>query len=107
MMTRMARSIGTGVRLGLLAGLWVLTAELLYRRLLILHAPPLDGDIGILYCLVFGVFGLLAGLVAAIVRREGGAPVIAAALGAVVTMVMLGLRLHDLADVTFSLPIDG
>ena len=107
MMTRIARSIGTGVRLGLLAGLWVLTAELLYRRLLILHAPPLDGNVGVLYCLVFGVFGLLAGLVGAIMRRDGGAPVVAAALGAVVTLIMLGLRLHDLADATFSLPIDG
>jgi len=105
MMKTTLRTIGTGLKLALLAAASVLALELVYAHA-VLDAPVrLEASIVALYAAVFALVGLAAGLAAAVFRRPAA---VAPLAGAALTLLVLALRLHDLADVwTPSVTIDG
>ena len=104
-MTRIA-TVVSGLTYGLLTCLWVLATELVYSRAVLVAPVRLELSLLVLYLAVFGVVGLGAGLVCALLPRRGaGGPALLVA--GVLTFLLLSLRLHDLADAGPGLAIDG
>src|SRR3989442_7712254 len=105
MMKTTLRTIWTALQLALLAAASVLATELVYAHAVLDSPVRLEASIVGLYAAVFGVMGLGAGLASAVLRRPGAASLL---VGAGMTLLVLALRLHDLADLwTASATIDG
>jgi arylsulfatase len=99
-------SLLAGLRLGLLACLWALAVELLYGRALLSSPVSFEPSLLALYLLVFGGVGLAGGVAGAVLRRLGhGVP--ALVVGALLTFLLVGMRLHDLSDHGIDLRLDG
>jgi arylsulfatase A-like enzyme len=106
MMTRSAGSITSGIKLGMLAGLWVLATELVYSRVLLPYPVRVEGQLLLFYGLVFAAIGLMAGI-ASLPLPQLGSGLPAAIVGGILTVLMLGLRLHDLSDTGIGQPMDA
>jgi arylsulfatase A-like enzyme len=105
-MTKILRPLLDGLRLGLLAALCVLAAEVVYAHAFLPFDLHFDTGLVLLYVGIFTTAGLGAGVLGAILQPVGvGVP--AAVLGAGLTALLLALRLHDLADTGPSVEIDG
>ena len=105
-MTKFFRPLLAGLGLGLLTAVWVLASELAYARAFLPSPVRLDADLITLYGLLFAVLGLGSGVIGLLLMRLGRG-VTAAALGAMLAVLLLALRIHDLGDVDVSLPLDG
>ena len=99
------RTIWSALQLAILAAASVLATELVYAHA-VLNAPVrLETSIVVLYAVVFGVTGLGAGVVSALLRRPAAVPLL---IGAAMTFLVLALRLHDLVDMWIAtVTIDG
>src|SRR3989442_1688153 len=105
MMKTTLRTIWTALQLARLAAASVLATELVYAHAVLDSPVRLEASIVGLYAAVFGAMGLGAGLASAVLRRPGAASLL---VGAGMTLLVLALRLHDLADLwTASATIDG
>ncbi len=103
---RSLRSLANGVRFGMLAGLWVVATELAYSHALLPYPVRLNGQLVVLYLLVFAVLGLLAGGIGMLAPRSGAA-LPATLVGALLTVFILALRFHDLTDTGIGEPMDA
>ena len=105
MMKTTLRTIWGALQLALLAAVSVLATELVYAHAILDSPVRLEPSIVGLYAAVFGLMGLGAGIASALLRRPGATSLL---LGAGMTLLVLALRLHDLADLwTASVTIDG
>ncbi len=105
-MTRSLRIILSGSTYGILASLWVLATDLVYSRTVLPYPVHLDLHLLGFYALVFGTVGLLAGLGALVApRRAAWLP--ATLVGALLVVLLLALRLHDLNDTPIGQPMDA
>lgn len=102
----MAMCMLMGMRLGLIAGLWILAVEFAYSHFMLPYPIRFDGRLLVVYGIA--VLGLATvGTLAGIVMRRRGRAVAAASIGVCLTVMILGLRLHDLSDAGLSLWTDG
>lgn len=105
-MTRFLRPVLSGLTYGLLACLWVLATELVYSRTVLPYPVRLDLDLLGFYALVFTTLGLVAGA-GALVAPSRAAWLPATIVGALLAVLLLALRLHDLSDTPIGQPMDA
>lgn len=99
------RSLAGGLGYGLLAGLWVLATEVVYGRVMLESPVRLEPSVLLLYAVVFGAIGLVAGLAAGVLRLSNGGRALLA--GAAMGALVMALRVHDFTDMPVDPRLDG